>query len=331
MTTALILGVAGQDGTYLAELLRDKGYTIVGCTRDASLARQRLPIARFPELILEQCDCADPAALERLLTTYRPDEVYNLAARSSGIGMFDEPAEIAIANGVAVARLLHAIHITGLRSRVCQASSSEMFGAPHESPQTETTPFHPRSPYGAAKVYAHTMVDIYRRTYGTFAASLIFFNHESPLRAPHFVTRKVTLGAASIALGKTRELRLGNLDARRDWGFAGDYVRAMWLALQHAEPADYVIATGTTHSVRELCAIAFDRVGLDYRQYVVSDAAAYRPDQPVQLVGNAEKARTLLRWHPTVAFADMIRAMVDADSERIRSGAASADILQENR
>ena len=331
MSTALILGIGGQDGTLLAELLTSKGYTIVGVARDTARARQRLPEAKFRNVVLEERDATNEHDLIALIDRYRPDEVYNLAARSSGIGMFDQPAEIAIANGVAVVRLLHAVHRAGTPIRVCQASSSEMFGEPLASPQTEATPFNPRSPYGAAKVYAHTMVDIHRRTHGAHASSLILFNHESALRPPHFVTRKVALGAACVALGLIPELSLGNLDARRDWGFAGDYVRAMWLALQQSTPRDYVVATGQTHSVRDLCAVAFEHVGLDYRRYVVSGAASYRADEKGQLVGNAERARTLLGWQPTVGFEAMIRAMVDADLERLRAGSASPEDLRDRR
>jgi GDPmannose 4,6-dehydratase len=198
-----------------------------------------------------------------------------------------------------------------------------MFGDPLESPQTETTPFNPRSPYGAAKVFAHTMVSIYRRHYGVFASSVILFNHESPLRAPHFVSRKVSSGVARIALGHSKELRLGNLDARRDWGFAGDYVRAMWLALQHSDPDDYIIATGVARSVRELCATAFAHVGLDYLRYVVSDATSYRADESRQLVGLPDRARTMLGWQPTLSFEDMVKMMVDADIRRLRDVTSS--------
>ncbi len=248
-----------------------------------------------------------------VLAEYRPTEIYNFAAYSSGAGMFDDSVGIGEVNGIAVARILEAIRTVDTRIRFCQASSSELFGEALESPQSEITPFRPRTPYGAAKLYAHSMIRIYRQHYGLFGCSAILFNHESPRRGLGFVTRKITHEAVKIKLGLATELRLGNLDARRDWGFAGDYVRAMWLMLQQLHADDYVVATGETHSVRELCEIAFERLGLDYRDYVKEDAVWYRPVEAVQLVGCSTNAKNQLGWVPEVRFREMVSMMVDAD------------------
>jgi GDPmannose 4,6-dehydratase len=319
MSQVLVLGVSGQDGSYLAELLLDKGNDVVGVTRDAARAVAALPVTVRDRVAFEEWNMQDPVRIVELFARYRPAEAYNCAARSTGSGMHDDPVGIAETNGVAVAQVLEAIRSVSAGTRFCQASSSEMFGEPAESPQSETTPFKPRSPYGAAKLYAHAMIEVYRRAHRLYACSAILFNHESPRRPLHYVTRKVSHAAAAIKLGLTDALDLGNLAARRDWGFAGDYVRAMWAMLQRPQPDDYVVATGVTHSVRDLCEVAFAHVGLDYRRYVRSDPASYRPDERGQLVGDARKARAELAWQPRVDFEAMIRAMVDADLEQLRA------------
>jgi GDPmannose 4,6-dehydratase len=314
--TVLVTGIHGQDGVYLTRLLAGAGRRIVGLTRPGHTFEQK-ESAHLPDAELVDWDMGSQDQLEEILAAKRPTEFYNLAAFSSGAGMFDEPVAIGDINGLAVARILEAIRKTDPRIRFCQASSSEMFGEPVESPQDEETPFNPRSPYGAAKLYAHAMINVYRRRFGLFACSAILFNHESPVRRLDFVTRKITHAAASIKLGLANELSLGNLDAKRDWGFAGDFVRAMWLMLQAPRPGDYVIATGKTHSVRELCDHAFAHVGLDYRDYVRDDPEAFRPAETQQLVGNASKAARELDWTPKTGFRDLVRMMVDADLERL--------------
>jgi len=323
MSTALILGVTGQDGCYLAEWLLDKGHKVIGVTRDAVRADAVLPHSVRGRVALEEWNMQDAARVVEIFARHRPAEAYNCAARSTGSGMHDDPAGIAATNGVAVTHVLEAIRSVSASTRFCQASSSEMFGEPTQSPQSETTPFRPRSPYGAAKLYAHAMIDIYRRTHRLFACSAILFNHESPRRPLHYVTRKVSHAAASIKLGLADAIDLGNLTARRDWGFAGDYTRAMWAMLQRPHPDDYVIATGVTHSVSDLCEIAFAHVGLDYRHYVRSDPASYRSDEHGVLVGDARKANDELGWRPSIGFEEMIRAMVDADVQRLRASTRS--------
>lgn len=318
MKTALITGVTGQDGSYLAELLIAKGYRVVGAVRDVQLAVKALPSTLVSRVELVVWDVLDERRMVDVLSRYRPQEVYNFAAYSSGAGMYDDPVAIGEVNGLAVARTLEAVREVDANIRFCQASSSEMFGEATESPQSEETPFHPRSPYGAAKLYAHSMIRIYRQHYGLFACSAILFNHESPRRGLGFVTRKITHEAASIKLGLTNELCLGSLDARRDWGFAGDYMRAMWLMLQSAQADDYVLATGETHSVREFCECAFGYLGLDYRDYVREDSAAYRPVEVVQLIGKAEKARRCLSWVPELGFRELVSMMVDGDLRMLR-------------
>jgi len=318
MKTALITGVTGQDGSYLAELLIAKGYRVVGAVRDVQLAVKSLPSTLVSRVELVVWDVLDQRRMVDVLSRYRPQEVYNFAAYSSGAGMYDDPVAIGEVNGLAVARTLEAVREVDANIRFCQASSSEMFGEATESPQSEETPFHPRSPYGAAKLYAHSMIRIYRQSYGLFACSAILFNHESPRRGLGFVTRKITHAAASIKLGLTNELCLGSLDARRDWGFAGDYMRAMWLMLQSAQADDYVLATGETHSVREFCECAFGYLGLDYRDYVREDSAAYRPVEVVQLIGKAEKARRCLSWVPELGFRELVSMMVDGDLRMLR-------------
>jgi GDPmannose 4,6-dehydratase len=310
---ALILGIGGQDGGYLTELLASKGYGIVGGARDVAAARSALPASLRDRVELVRLDLRDPGDLPSLFARQAPSEIYNLAGFSSGEGMYEDPAGIGLVNGIAVTLLLEAMRQAAPAARFCQASSSEMFGEPSESPQTEASAFRPRSPYGVAKLHAHQMIGIYRRRYGLFACSAILFNHESPRRGPAFVTRKVAQGAARIKLGFENELLLGNLEARRDWGYAGDTVRAMQLMLQAPAADDYVVATGETHSVRELCERAFGRVGLDYREYVREDAAAFRPAEPILLAGSTAKARRILDWTPLVGFGDLVEMMVDAE------------------
>ena len=314
---ALITGITGQDGSYSAELLLANGYRVIGAVRNVQNANETLPPALIHGVELVAWNMLDQCHMAEVLAEYRPAEVYNFAAYSSGAGMFDNPVGIGEVNGLSIARILEAIRKVDATIRFCQASSSEMFNDATASPQSEETPFQPRSPYGAAKLYAHSMVGIYRQRYSLFACSAILFNHESPRHGLGFVTRKITQGAAKIKLGLANELRLGNLDARRDWGFAGDYVRAMWLMLQQPYAEDYVVATGETHSVRELCEIAFGHLGLDYRDYVREDAAVYRPAESVQLVGNSERARNQLGWVPEVGFRDLVSMMVDADLRKL--------------
>lgn len=315
--TALITGITGQDGSYLAELLFVKGYRVVGTTRDVRRASTDLVEKISGKVELLEWNMLDEQKATELLSLCRPQEVYNFAACSFGSGMYDDPVEIGEGNGLAVARILEAIRKTDRGIRFCQASSREIFGAESESPQSEQTPANPRSPYGAAKLYADSMVRIYRRHYGLFACCAILFNHESPRRSLDFVTRKIAHEAARIKLGLTRELRLGNLEARRDWGFAGDYVRGMWLMLQQPQADDYVLASGETHSVREFCECAFRYLGLDYKDYVQEDAAAYRPSEPTLLVGNISKAKQALGWELTVSFNRLVDMMVEADLQML--------------
>lgn len=313
MTTALIVGITGQDGSYLADLLLKKGYQVVGAVRDVETARAKLAISLSNRVDLIPWDMVDSRSMISSLRRFSPQELYNFAALSSGATMFDCPVEIGVVNGLAVARMLEAIATVDRAIRFCQASSSEMFGDTSESPQTESSPFCPRNPYGAAKLYAHSMVQVFRRHYGIHASSAILFNHESPLRGQEFVTRKISRGVAGIKLGVQDRLALGNMDARRDWGFALDYVRAMWMMLQQNAGDDYILATGSTHSVREFCDTAFSHVGLDYRQYVDIEAAAFRAENGPQLVGNASKAQRILGWSPDVGFKTLVGMMVDAD------------------
>ena len=310
---ALITGVTGQDGSYLAELLLAKGTEVFGLVRRSSSAGLDRIAHVQDRLHLVQGDLLDQSSLQRALQESRPDEVYNLAAQSFVPRSFDEPVLTAEITGLGVTRLLEAVRHVCPAARFYQASTSEMFGQAAESPQRETTPFHPRSPYGVAKLYAHWITVNFREAYGLHASSGILFNHESPRRGTEFVTRKITRGAARIRTGKERELRLGNLDARRDWGFAGDYARAMWRMLQEDAPDDYVIATGETHSVRDVCEVAFGALGLDWREHVVVDPTLFRPAEVEVLVGDASKARAVLDWHPEVGFEDLIRRMAEAD------------------
>ncbi len=309
---ALITGITGQDGSYLAELLLDEGYEVIGMVRRSStvtferIAHLQDRIATVPGDLLDQASLID------LLRTYRPDEVYNLAAQSFVQTSFSQPVLTGDVTGLGVTRLLDAIRIVDPDIRFYQASSSEMFGKVMEVPQRETTPFYPRSPYGVAKVYGHWITVNYRESYDLHASSGILFNHESPRRGLEFVTRKITNTVAKIKLGQTEELRLGNLDAKRDWGFAGDYVRAMWLMLQQDQPDDYVVATGETHSVREFCEVAFGHVGLDWEDYVVIDEAFYRPAEVDLLVGDATKARQT----PGLGAGGRVRRTGDDDGRR---------------
>ena len=318
MKTALITGIGGQDGSYLSEFLLEKGYRVVGTVPDndpTNIDRIRHLLDKI-EVI--QDDLLDQERIEAIFRDHRPDEVYNFAANSVLAASFEQPILATMVLAMGVTRILEAIRKVTPKARFFQASSSEIFGKPAEVPQSETTPFHPRNPYGVSKVYGHLMTITYRENYGLFACSGILYNHESPRRSPEFVTRKITLAAAMIKLGLAKELRLGNLDARRDWGFAGDYVRAMWLMLQQPHPDDYVLATGETHSVRDLCEEAFSHLGLDYRDYVVLAAESFRAPETAQLVGNSGKARRVLSWTPEVSFREMIRMMVDADLETFR-------------
>jgi GDPmannose 4,6-dehydratase len=318
---ALITGITGQDGSYLAELLLAKGYTVFGMVRRSSSENfERIEHIR-PRLELRQADLLDQLSVIRLIEESRPHEVYNLAAQSFVPTSWTQPVLTGEFTGLGVTRMLEALRLVAPSTRFYQASSSEMFGKVREVPQNERTPFHPRSPYGVAKVYGHGITVNYRESYGLFACSGILFNHESPRRGLEFVTRKVSDGVARIKVGLASELRLGNLDARRDWGFAGDYVRAIWLMLQGDEPDDYVVAMGETHSVQELVEIAFASAGLNWEEYVVVDPELKRPAEVDLLLGDATRARAKLGWRPTVDFPALIHMMVEADLARHASAA----------
>ena len=318
---ALITGITGQDGSYLAEFLLDKGYEVWGVTRRTSSHRFERIAHLEGQVHLVSADLLDQSSLASALAQARPQEVYNLAAQSFVPTSWSQPVLTAEFTAVGVTRLLEAIRSVDPGVRFYQASSSEQFGKVRAVPQNEETPFHPRSPYGVAKCYGHWITVNYRESYDLFACSGILFNHESPRRGLEFVTRKVTDAAARIALGLSSELRLGNLDAKRDWGFAGDYVEAMWLMLQQPEPDDYVIATGETHSVRELVEIAFARAGLEWQKHVVIDEKLVRPAEVDLLLGDAAKAREKLGWKPRVSFRELVERMVDADLARLRERA----------
>ena len=315
---ALITGITGQDGSYLAELLLDKGYEVVGLHRRSSTVTFERISHLTDRLTLVPADLLDEASLIRVLRDHRPTEVYNLAAQSFVQTSFAQPLLTGEVTALGVTRMLDAILLVDPAIRFYQASSSEMFGKVVEVPQTERTPFHPRSPYGVAKVYGHWITVNYRESYGLHASSGILFNHESPRRGLEFVTRKVTFSAAAIKLGLQRQVSLGNLDAQRDWGYAADYVRAMWLMLQQDEPGDFVVATGETHPVRELCQIAFDQAGLDWEEHVVVDEQFFRPAEVDLLIGDPSKAREQLGWKPEVGFEDLVRNMVEADLAALR-------------
>jgi GDPmannose 4,6-dehydratase len=317
MPTAIITGITGQDGSYLAELLLSKGYQVVGMARRSSTVTFERIEHIQDDITVVQGDLHDQSSLVSVLEEYKPDEVYNLAAQSFVPTSWSQAVLTAEVTAVGVARLLEAIRLVNPKIKFYQASSSEMFGKVLEVPQRETTPFYPRSPYGVAKVYGHWITVNYRESYNLFATSGILFNHESPRRGLEFVTRKITHAAAAIKLGQAKELRLGNLESQRDWGFAGDYVEAMWRMLQHAEPDNFVIGTGETHSVKEFCEIAFGHVGLDYKDFVVQDPRFYRPAEVDLLISDPSKARKVLGWEPKVGFAPLVRMMVDADIERL--------------
>ena len=316
---AVITGITGQDGSYLAELLLDKGYEVVGITRRLS-APNHWRIAHLQDRIeLRPADLLDQLSLIRVVEDVRPHEFYNLAAMSFVPASWDQPMLTGEYNAQGVTRVMEAIRQVDTSIKVYQASSSEMFGKVRETPQTESTPFYPRSPYGVSKVFAHYITVNYRESYDLFAASGILFNHESPRRGLEFVTRKVTDGVARIKLGLTDSLSLGNLDAHRDWGFASDYVRAMWEMLQRDTPEDYVIATGLSHSVRDLVEAAFAHVGLDWQNHVRTSSALLRPAEVEHLIGDASKARSDFGWQPSIDFSGLIQMMVDADLERVNS------------
>ena len=314
---ALITGVTGQDGSYLAEFLLEKGYHVVGMVRRASTETFERIAHLLDRIELREGDLLDQLSLIRLLESVAPHEIYNLAAQSFVPTSWEQPILTAEATALGVTRMLEAVRVVDPQVRFYQASSSEMFGKVRERPQTELTPFHPRSPYGVAKVYGHFITVNYRESYGLFACSGILFNHESPRRGRQFVTRRVADGVARIKAGRAPNLKLGNLDASRDWGYAGDYVQAMWLMLQQREADDYVVATGEAHSVRELCELAFARVGLDWQRHVVVDPALVRPAEVDHLIGDASKARRVLGWAPKMGFRELVETMVDADLERL--------------
>jgi GDPmannose 4,6-dehydratase len=318
MRRALITGITGQDGSYLAELLLEKGYEVYGLVRRASTFNtQRIDHIRG-RVVLRYGDLVDSMSLLRIVEDVQPDEVYNLAAQSHVRVSFELPEYTCDITAAGVCRLLEAIRMSGVKARFYQASSSELYGKAEEVPQRETTRFHPRSPYAAAKAYGFYMTQNYREAYGVFACNGILFNHESPRRGENFVTRKITRSVGRIVAGTQAKLPLGNLDARRDWGFAGDYVRGMWQMLQQDVPDDFVLATGETHSVREFLDVAFARVGLDWQKYVESDQRQIRPAEVDVLLGDASKAKQVFGWQPTVAFRELVHMMVDADVEQAR-------------
>ena len=317
---ALITGITGQDGSYLAEFLLEKGYDVIGMVRRSSTVTFVRIQHIQDDLELVQGDLLDQSSLIELLRDYQVTEVYNLAAQSFVPTSWKQPVLTGEFTALGVTRMLEAIRTVNPEIRFYQASSSEMFGKVQQVPQTERTPFWPRSPYGVAKVYGHWITVNYRESYNLFACSGILFNHESPRRGLEFVTRKISHGVAKIKLGQAKELRLGNLDAQRDWGFAGDYVRAMWLMLQQDQPDDYVVAMGETHSVREFCEIAFSHVALNWQDFVVQDPASIRPAEVDQLIGNPAKAAAKLGWEPEVSFRELVHMMVDADVDELKRG-----------
>ena len=318
MATALLTGITGQDGSYLAELLLSKGYRVIGMARRASTVTYERIQHILDDITIIQGDLTDQGSLLSMLEEYKPDEIYNLAAQSFVPTSWNQPVLTGDVTALGVTRLLEAIRFINPKIKFYQASSSEMFGKVLEVPQKETTPFYPRSPYGVAKVYAHWITVNYRESFNLFSVSGILFNHESPRRGLEFVTRKISDGAARIKLGLSKELHLGNLESRRDWGFAGDYVNAMWLMLQQEKPDNYVVGTGETHSVREFCELAFGYVGLDYNQHVVQDPLYYRPAEVDELVSDPRKAGNALGWEPTINFKQLTQMMVDADMERLK-------------
>ena len=322
---ALITGITGQDGSYLAELLLDKGYDVTGMVRRSSIVNYERIAHIQDQVRIVTGDLLDQVSMIEILRTYRPDEVYNLAAQSFVQTSFSQPVLTGETTALGVTRILDAIRLVDQDIRFYQASSSEMFGKVREVPQNEQTPFYPRSPYGVAKVYGHWITVNYRESYGLHATSGILFNHESPRRGMEFVTRKITHAAASIKLGLADELRLGNLESQRDWGYAADYVEAMWQMLQQDEPEDYVICTGKTNSVRTLCEFAFQHVGLDYRDHVVVDERFMRPAEVDLLVGDSSKAAAAFGWRPRTSFNELVRLMVDADLALLQGRPGPAD------
>lgn len=320
MPTAIITGITGQDGSYLAELLLKKGYRVIGVARRSSTVNYERIEHIVDDITVVQGDLQDQGSLLSLLEEHAPTEVYNLAAQSFVPTSWNQPALTGDVTAIGVTRILEAIRFVNPKIRFYQASSSEMFGKVMEVPQKEDTPFYPRSPYGVAKVYGHWITVNYRESFDMFATSGILFNHESPRRGMEFVTRKISNAVASIKLGKSKELRLGNLEAQRDWGFAGDYVEAMWLMLQQDHPDNYVIGTGETHAVREFCEIAFSHVDLDYKEYVVMDEKFYRPAEVDLLISDPSKARAELKWEPAVSFKELVKMMVDSDLARLKKG-----------
>jgi GDPmannose 4,6-dehydratase len=320
MPTALITGITGQDGAYLSQLLLQKGYRVVGLLRrsaSSDVAGERLRwLGIYNDVELFDGNLSDVTSIMRVIQTSQPDEVYNLGAQSFVAASWNQPLLTGSVTGLGTVNVLEALRLVRPQARFYQASSSEMYGLIQEPQQSETTPFYPRSPYAVAKLYAHWMTVNYRESFGLHASSGILFNHESPLRGIEFVTRKVTDGVARIKLNLAKDLQLGNLEAKRDWGHARDYVRAMWLMLQQDKPDDYVVATGRTTTIREMCRIAFGHVGLDYEQYVVQSPEFFRPAEVDVLLGNAAKAKRVLGWEPTVALEDMITEMVEADLAR---------------
>ena len=328
MPKALITGITGQDGSYLAETLLDKGYEVIGMVRRTSVINLDRLRNIQNKITLVQGDLLDQVSMVSVLREFQPDEIYNLAAMSFVPTSWQQPVLTGQATALGVTRLLDAIRTVNSDIRYYQASSSEMFGKVREVPQSENTPFYPRSPYGAAKVYGHWITVNYRESYDMHASSGILFNHGSPRRGIEFVERKISLGVASIKLGHAKELRLGNLDARRDIGFAGDYVEAMWKMLQQEKPGDYVIATGETHSIRDICETAFAHVGLNYLDHVISDTRFYRPAEVDLLVGDASLANTILKWKPRMTFQELMQSMVDADIEKLESGVEMPNIVE---
>ena len=317
MPTAIITGITGQDGSYLAEFLLGKGYKVIGMVRRSSTVTFERINHIQDNVTIIQGDLHDQSSLVDVIERFRPDEAYNLAAQSFVPTSWNQPVLTGEVTALGVTRLLEAIRLINPQTRFYQASSSEMFGKVREVPQNEDTPFYPRSPYGVAKVYAHWITVNYRESYDIHAVSGILFNHESPRRGLEFVTRKISNGVARIRLGLANELQLGNLESRRDWGYAGDYVEAMWLMLQHDLPKDFVIGTGETHSVRKFCELAFSHVGLDYKEYVVQDERFYRPAEVEMLVADPKKANEELGWYQKVGFEELIQLMVDADLKRL--------------
>ena len=312
MKTAIITGISGQDGLYMAEFLLKKGYRVVGSSRDVHGARQSMPKELVDLIELFEWDVDNYPQLLKIIASAHPSEIYNFAALSSGEKMYLDPAAIGHINGLAVSKILSAIQELNPQIRFCQASSSEMFGKVIHAPQTETTTFNPRSPYGAAKLYGHQMIDIYRERYGLFACSAILFNHESPRRGLNFVTRKITHTAAQIKLGLAKQLVLGNLDMKRDWLYAGDAVKAMWMMLQAPEATDYIVASGISRSVRQFCKAAFDHLNLNYEDYVITSPEFFRSIDSVNLEGNAQKLKAL-GWSTSLSFEQLVDKMVDSD------------------